>query len=220
MSRKIIALSTMLLSVLLILVTVETVTGRGVLEGQCTFYQTISPFGKYFNLSQNSKLHLQWLGIVTFAIGNLLLFAPNFALFEQSKKRSVILVIINIIGIILEFFLFQSYSYMFMLIILCILLACNILIQFIDDIKSRSDMAVFILTAFIGILNVYYLFHYFIMYKQLDTWYFNDAFDRMNQEMIHISRINIICLTLWLIPYGILLIREIITTCKTSRTVI
>lgn len=37
MSKKIIALSTMLLSVLLVLVTVETVTGRGLLEGQCTF---------------------------------------------------------------------------------------------------------------------------------------------------------------------------------------
>lgn len=209
MSKKIIALSTMLLSVLLVLITVETVTGRGLLEGQCTFYQTISPFGKYFNLSQSDKLPLQWVGIVTFAIGTLLLFVPNFVLFEQSKKRSVILVIINIIGIILEFFFFQLYSYMFMLIILCILLVCNVLIQFIDGIKSRSDIAVLILTAFIGILNVYYLFHHFIMYKQLDTWYFNGAFDKMTQEMIHISRINMICLTLWFIPYGILLIKEI-----------
>lgn len=220
MSKKVIALSTMLLSVLLVLITVETVTSRGLLEGQCTFYQTISPFGKYFNLSQSAKLPLQWIGIVIFAIGTLLLFVPNFVLFEQSKKRSIALVIINTIGIILEFFFFQSYSYMFMLIIFCILLACNILIQFIDDIKSRSDMAVLILTAFIGILNVYYLFHHFIMYKQLDTWYFNGAFDRMTQEMIYISRINIICLTLWLIPYGILLIREIITTNKNPRTVI
>ena len=149
MSKKIIAISTMMFSVLLVLISVEPVTGRGLLEGQCTFYQTISPFGKYFNLSQSDKLPLQWLGIAMYAIGTLLIFVSNFMLFEQSKKRSIILVIINIIGIILEFFFFQSYSYMFMLIILCILLVCNILIQFIDVVKSRSDMFVLILTALI-----------------------------------------------------------------------
>lgn len=209
MSKKTIALSTMLLSVLLVLITVETVTGRGLLEGQCTFYQTISPFGKYFNLSQSDKLPMQWLGIIMFIIGTLLLFVPNFVLFVHSKKRSIILVIINIIGIIFGFLFFQSYSYMFMLIILCILLVCNIFIQFFDSIRSRSDMSVLILTALIGVLNIYYLFHHFMMYKQLDAWYFNGAFDRMIREMIHISRINMICLALWFIPYGILLVREI-----------
>lgn len=209
MSKKIIALLTMLLSVLLVLISVETVTGRGLLEGQCTFYQTISPFGKYFNLSQSDKLPMQWLGVVMFLIGTLLIFVPNFVLFEQSKKRSITLVIINVIGIILEFIFFQSYSYMFMLIILCILLICNIFIQFFDGVRSRSDMSVLILTALIGVLNIYYLFHHFMMYKQLDTWYFNGAFDRMTREMILISRINMICLALWLIPYGILLVREI-----------
>lgn len=209
MSKKIIAISTMLLSVLLVLITVETVTGRGLLEGQCTFYQTISPFGKYFNLSQSDKLPMQWLGIVMFLIGALLLFVPNFVLFEQSKKRSITLVIINVIGIILEFIFFQSCSYMFMLIILCILLICNIFIQFFDGVRSRSDMSVLILTALIGVLNIYYLFHHFMMYKQLDTWYFNGAFERMTKEMIRISRINMICLALWFIPYGILLVREI-----------
>ena len=209
MSKKIIAISTMLLSVLLVLITVETVTGRGLLEGQCTFYQTISPFGKYFNLSQSDKLPMQWLGIVMFLIGALLLFVPNFVLFEQSKKRSITLVIINVIGIILEFIFFQSCSYMFMLIILCILLVCNIFIQFFNGIRSRSDMSVLILTALIGVLNIYYLFHHFMMYKQLDAWYFNGAFDRMIREMIHISRINMVCLALWFIPYGILLVKEI-----------
>lgn len=209
MSKKTIALSTMLLSVLLVLITVETVTGRGLLEGQCTFYQTISPSGKYFNLSHGDKIPLQWLGIIIFAIGTLLLFVPNFVLFEHSKKRSIILVIINIIGIVLGFLFFQSYLYMFMLIILCILLVCNIFIQFFNGIRSRSDMSVLILTALIGVLNIYYLFHHFMMYKQLDAWYFNGAFDRMIREMIHISRINMICLALWFIPYGILLVKEI-----------
>lgn len=41
MSKKIIALLTMLLSVLLIFISVESVTARGVLDGVCVFYQTM-----------------------------------------------------------------------------------------------------------------------------------------------------------------------------------
>ena len=125
----------MMLSVLLVLITIETVTGIGLLEGQCTFYQTISPFGKYFNLSNSDRISFEWFGIFLFTIGTLLLFVPNFVLFEQLKKRSIVLVIINIVDMVLEFLCFQSYAYMFMLIIWCILLACNILIQFIHGIK-------------------------------------------------------------------------------------
>lgn len=205
MSKKVIALSTMLLSVLLVLITVETVTGRGILEGQCTFYYTISPFGKYFNLSNSDRIPFEWLGILVFIIGTLLLFVPNFLLFEQSKKRSITLVIINIIGMVLEFLFFQSYSYMFMLMILCILITCNILIQFIHGIKNRIDMSVLILAIFIEVLNFYYLFYH---YNQFLLW-INWEGDKLINEMIRISKINMVCLALWFIPYGILLVREI-----------
>ena len=214
MSKKIIALSTILLSVLIVVISIESVTGIGVLEGQCTFYQTISPFGKYFNLSNNDNVHFKWIGIVVFIIGNLLLFIPNFLLFNQSKKRSVTLIIINIIGMIFEFLFFQSCLYMFMLITLCILLACNILVQFIHSFNNKIDISILILTIFIAALNCYYLYHHFTMNKILETWYLNDAFDKMIREMISISRINVICFVLWFIPYGILLTKEIMSSKK------
>lgn len=206
MSKKTIALSTMLLSVLLVLITVETVTGRGILNAQSTFYETISPFGKYFNLELGDKITLEWLKITIFIVGTLLLFVPNFLLFEQSKKRSIILVIVNIIGVVFEFLLFQYYLYMFMLIIWCILLTCNILIQFIQGIKNKVDMFVLIITIFIGTVNSYYLFYHFKRHSLWEMW---SASDKLINEMIHISRINMACLALWLIPYGILLAREI-----------
>lgn len=206
MSKKIIALSTMLLSVLLVLITVETVTGRGILNAQCTFYETISPFGKYFNLELGDKITLEWLKITIFIVGTLLLFAPNFLLFEQSKKRSITLMILNIIGMVLEFLFSQFYLYMFMLIIWCILLTCNVLIQFIQGIKNKVDMFVLIITIFIGTVNSYYLFYHFKRHSLWEMW---SASDKLINEMIHISRINMVCLALWFIPYGILLIREI-----------
>lgn len=206
MSKKIIALSTMLLSVLLVLITVETVTGRGILNAQCTFYETISPFGKYFNLELGDKITLEWLKITIFIVGTLLLFAPNFLLFEQSKKRSITLMIVNIIGMVLEFLFSQFYLYMFMLIIWCILLTCNILIQFIQGIKNKVDMFVLIITIFIGMVNSYYLYYHFKRHSLWEMW---STSDKLINEMIHISRINMICLALWFIPYGILLVKEI-----------
>lgn len=206
MAKKIIALTTMLLSVLLVLITVETVTGSGVFRWQCTSYQTISPFGKYFNLSLSDTLPFEWLGIVVFIIGTFLLFVPNFLLYEQSKKRSSMLVIINIIGMVIEFLFFQSYSYMFMLITWCILLTCNILIQFIQGIKNRIDLLILILTIFIAVINCYYLFYH---YKQYSLWKMWSTSDKLINEMIHISRINMVCFILWFIPYVILLAREI-----------
>lgn len=206
MSKKIIALLTMLLSVLLVLISVETVTGRGILNAQCTFYETISPFGKYFNLELGDKITLEWLKITIFIVGTLLLFVPNFLLFEQSKKRSITLMIVNIIGMVLEFLFFQFYLYMFMLIIWCILLTCNVLIQFIQGIKNKVDMFVLIITIFIGTVNSYYLFYHFKRHSLWEMW---SASDKLINEMIHISRINMLCLALWFIPYGILLVREI-----------
>lgn len=209
MSKKIIALTTMLLSVLLVLITVETVTGRGILEAQCTFYQTISPFGKYFNLSYNDKIALEWLRIVIFTIGTLLLFVPNFLLFEQSNKKSITLIIINIVGMILEFLLFQFYSYMLMLMIWCILLTCNILIQFVHGFKYKVNTFVLIMTIFIGTLNCYYLFYHLMKRSLWKIWEMRDIRDMLIGEMIHISRINMVCLAMWFIPYGILLVSEI-----------
>lgn len=218
MSKKIIALSIMLLSVLLILFSAETVTARGVLDGKCTLYQTISPFGfdKYFNLLYGEKIQFEWLGIISFFIGISLLFVPNFLLFEQSKIKTVILAIINIIGISILFFFYKSYSYMLMMIVVCILIACDVLVQFIKDIKNKIDMLVVILTSFILVGNCYYLFVHLTKRSLWEMWSIGD---NLFNEMEQISRINIFCFALWLIPYGILLIKEIITTYKTSRTV-
>lgn len=214
MSKKTIALSTMLLSVLLVLITVEAVTGRGLLEEQCTFYQTISPFGKYFNLEFGDKIPFEWLGILVFTVGTVLLFIPNFLLFEQSKRRSILLVVINVIGMIFEFLMFQSYMYMFMLIVWCILLTCNILIQFIQGIKNKVDMFVLIITIFIGTVNSYYLFYHFKRHSLWEMW---STSDKLINEMIHISRINMVCMALWIVPYSILLIREI--KCNGNKSV-
>ena len=207
MQKRVIALSTMLLFVLIIVLSIEAVTARGVLDGICTFYQTISPFGKYFHIQDDINPFFESVKVFLFITGNLLLYIPNFILFDNSKIRSIILIIINTIGLTIEFILFKSYSHMFMLIILCILIATNIFIQFMDNIKSKINMLVVVLTSFILVENIYYLFAHFMQRSLWEMW---EVGDNLIDEMLHYSRINIICLTLWFIPYAILLVKECI----------
>ena len=207
MQKRVIALSTMLLFVLIIVLSIEAVTARGVLDGMCTFYQTISPFGKYFYIQNNINSFFESTKVFLFIIGNFLLYIPNFMLFDNSKIRSIILIIINTIGLTIEFILFKSYSHMFMLIILCILITTNIFIQFMFNIKSKINMLVVVLTSFILVENIYYLFAHFMQRSLWEMW---EAGDNLIDEMLHYSRINIICLALWFIPYTILLVKECI----------
>ena len=207
MQKRVIALSTMLLFVLIIVLSIEAVTARGVLDGMCTFYQTISPFGKYFYIQNNINSFFESTKVFLFIIGNFLLYIPNFMLFDNSKIRSIILIIINTIGLTIEFILFKSYSHMFMLIILCILITTNIFIQFMFNIKSKINMLVVVLTSFILVENIYYLFAHFMQRSLWEMW---EVGDNLIDEMLHYSRINIICLALWFIPYTILLVKECI----------
>lgn len=207
MQKRVIALSTMLLSVLIIVFSIEAVTARGVLDGMCTFYQTISPFGKYFYIQNNINPFFESVKVFLFIIGNFLLYIPNFILFDNSKIRSIILMIVNTIGLTIEFILFKSYSHMSMLIVLCILIAINIFIQFTDTIKSKTNMLVIILTSFILIGNIYYLFAHFMQRSLWEMW---EVGDNLINEMLHYSRMNIIFFALWFIPYIILLVRECI----------
>ena len=70
MQKRVIALSTMLLFILIIVLSIEAVTARGVLDGMCTFYQTISPSGKYFYIQNNINPFFESSKVFLFIIGN------------------------------------------------------------------------------------------------------------------------------------------------------
>lgn len=207
MSKKIVALSTMLLAILLILISVGRVTMRGIVSCDVTFYQTFFLSEKsYYNLIDSGK-SLFVLCTFIFLLGCLFLYFPNFLLFNDQRRRSVILAILNTFGIIIIVLFYQSYQYMFMMMVICILFTNSIIIQFIKRIDI-INLFVMVFTILILVLNCYYLFEHFIKFQLWINW---DTSDRLLKEMIHISRINMACLALWFIPYGILLAREIIS---------
>lgn len=149
MSKKSIALSTMLLSVLLILISVGKVTMRGIAIGEIAIHQTfLVSEESFYKLIESGKSSFI-LSTFIFFVGCLLWLLPNFLLFNEKKQKSMILMAINTIGIILIFSFCQFYQYLFMMITTCLLLLCNTLIQFIDKYKNRLDMFIIIIAIFV-----------------------------------------------------------------------
>lgn len=209
--KKIIAFATTFLSIILILVSIESITGVGILSGDCTFFQTISPSGKYFSLTQNSQIEFPFIMQTVFALGVALLYVPNFLLFDDNKIKSIICGLINTFGIIGIFVLFKTHQYMFMVIIICVLIANCIITQNMGDCKNKINLFALFTTLFILTINIFYLVEHFNMSGLLEEWCLNNAYDKAIEEMIFISQTNFICFALFLLPITIQTISEIKT---------
>ncbi len=149
--------SSILILIVLILLSIEKVTMVGLLEGRCTLYQTISTSGKAFNLVMNGVRTNDTVFIVMFFIAIALLFVPCFVLFNQSKARNIICIVINTIGTILTFIFFNACQFMYMLIIICLMILSNVLVCLIEKYKSGFDWFVSVISVLIGFVNIYYL---------------------------------------------------------------
>lgn len=211
--KKIIAFATAFLLIFLILVSIESVSGVGILSGDCTFYQTISPSGKYFNLTQSSQIHFAWIMQTLFVLGIFLLYVPNLLLFEHNKVKSIICGSVNTLGIIGIFVLFKTHQYIFMMIIICILITNCIVIQNIDNYKNKINLVALFTSLLLLAINIYYLIEHFNMGGLLEEWCLNNAYDKAVKYMIFISKINIACFALFLLP----IIVQIVTEIKTLK---
>ena len=209
--KKIIAFATTFLSIALILVSIESITGVGILSGDCTFYQTISPSGKYFNLTQDSQINFAWIMQIVFALGIILLYVPNFLLFEHNKVKSIICGLVNTLGIIGIFVLFETYQYMFMMIIICVLIANCIITQNIDDYKNKINLFALFTSFLLLAINIFYLVEHLNMGNLLEEWCLNNAYNKAIEEMISISQSNFICFALFLLPITTQTVAEIKT---------
>ncbi len=211
--KKVLNSLILLLSTFLIFISIENITGMGVQNGECTFYQTISPFGKYFHLTLSDKIPFAWISIILFAVGLLLLYVPNFLLFERAKIKSTILIVINTVSLIIVFTLFKSYQYLFMMIVVCILMTLNILLQHIENYKTKLNLFLLVVVSMISFTNIHFLFNHYTMIDMFNIWYFNNAQDRMIEEMTKISKLNILFFALWFIPCIMLIIKELKNNC-------
>jgi len=212
--KRNISISSILISIVLFLFSIEKITMVGLLEGRCTMYQTISTSGEAFNLVAN-KISTNATGyIIMFFVAIALLFVPCFVLFNQSKVRNTLCIVISTIGTICTFVFFNSCHFMYLMIVICLMILSNILICLIGSYKSGFAWFISVISVLIGFVNIYYLISHLQMWQFWDNGILNGNLDAVVEEMVGISRVNMICFCLWLIPCVILFCRDFITKRK------
>ena len=207
MERKV-SVASILGTVILILLSLEKVTTVGLYEGKCTIYQTISISEKTFDLALNGVKMNNTPFVILFFIGIALLFVPGFVLFNQSKCRSIIIIVFDVIGTILVFILFNSCQYMYMMILISLLIASNIFIRVIENYNNWFEWLMSVITALICFFNVYYSILHLHMWQSWDNGISNGNLDNVLDEMINISKINVACLAVWIIPCVVIFCKE------------
>lgn len=210
--KRNISVASILGAIVLIFLSLERVTTVGLYEGKCTIYQTVSSSGKIYELVSNGIKINNVLFVILFFVGISLLFVPGFILFNQSRGRSIASIVLNVIGTIFIFILFNSCQYMYMLILVSLLITSNIFIRMIESYKSGFDWFIAVVTALICFVNVYYLLSHLRMWQFWDSGISNGNLDNVIEEMISISKINMFCFGLWIIPCIILFCKDFI--CK------
>ena len=102
-----------LISVIFIIISIESVTSNGITEGRNTFYKTISFSSKPFDLNNGDKVSYLLLNVLFF-VGLLFLVVSAINYYKTNKIKSIILIILDIVFSAISFVLFQNGNYLLM----------------------------------------------------------------------------------------------------------
>lgn len=209
------------ISILLIIITIGSVTSRGIIEGYSTFYETISPFNVTYNFSINMYQSGKRISLLSFNmlffIAIVLFIISDFFIYKKSKVKSTILIIFNMFGFTLSLIMFLTGHYIFMTIIVVTMILLQIALQ--SNNENKSFLAIILtFTVCIWILNIFFL----LKHLSIAMYFSQSAVDmtesRIN-ELISISKINMICLILFLIPCGINIVNTLLSKPHQTKTI-
>lgn len=135
--------------------------------------------------------------ILTFLSGVL-----NFA--KKKIFKSIVTIIVSIVPIVYGI---NTYDYILFLILLNLYLMLYVLINYSSE--KILDICIEIASAIIAIMNIILL----VIHSMLTFDYgWDTQLEQLEQSitiMIVVSRLNLMCLILWFVPYIILLVKEI-----------
>lgn len=191
-----------LISVLFITISIGSITSNGIAEGRNTFYKTISFSSKPFNLTNGDKVSHLLLNILFFTgLIFLVVSAVNYC--KNNKIKGVILIIIDMIFSAISFVLFQNGNYLLMTGLVITIFMLQFSLQ--SSLKSKTCAAITIASSIsLWIINIYFLIKQFTMMVGIA-----DVVGVLLNDLIKVSRINAICLSLFIIPCTISIIGNI-----------
>ena len=196
--RKNSAMLINVISLVLIILSVESVTTNGIREGRTTFYKTISFSSKPFHLYGNNEVSYLLLNGLFF-IGIAITIFTAVKLFKSSKIKSILLIFVDIIGMAVIFLMFLNGNYLLMMGIVETMYMLQISLQ--TPRKNASSIVAIALSIAIWIINLYFLIKQFMMMIGVA-----DVTDILLNELIKVSRTNAICVALFIVPCIISLI--------------
>lgn len=182
-----------LVSVLLIVVSIESLTSNGLIEGRNTFYKTISFSRKPFNLYWGDKVSYTFLNALFF-IGLIILTVSAIKYCEVNKTKGIISIVMDIIFSAFSFVLFLNGNYLLMTMFVITLFTLQISLQ--SSSKNKLYNAITVSSSIgIWIITIYFLVKQFTIMIGV-----TDATGVFLDDLIKISRTNAICLSLFIVP--------------------
>lgn len=191
-----------LISVLFIIISIGSVTSNGIVEGRNTFYKTISFTSKPFNLTNGDKVSYLLLNVLFF-VGLMLLIVSAINYYKNNKIKGIILIIIDIIFSCISFVLFQNGNYLLMTGFVITMFMLQFSLQ--SNLKNKVYTTITIAFSIgLWIINIYFLIKQFTMMIGIA-----EVVGVLLNNLIEISRTNATCLSLFIIPCIISIIRNI-----------
>lgn len=193
-----------LLSVLFVIISIESITSNGIAEGRNTFYKTISFSSKPFNLTNGDKVSYLLLNTLFFT-GLILLVVSAINYCKINRIKGIILIIINIIFSAISFVLFQNGNYLLMTGFVITIFMLQFSLQ--SNLRNKMYTAITIASSIgLWIINIYFLIKQFTMMIGV-----TNVVGALLDDLIKISRINAICLSLFIIPNAISIVENVKT---------
>lgn len=208
--KSIVAKASVVLSIIFIVISICGISSVNCLNGMIPINGTIiNSKDIMYGLKYGDIRSLPYKLVPLFYIALILIVLSSVIKFTKTnKEKSIINIIMSLVPAV---FVFVTHNYIWFLILINIYLLSFICIDF--NIKNKVDIVINIITIIISILN------FIQIIKHLNLEFAPSNVIVFEESLIIMSVNTLKIFSLWLIPYTILLIKEIVTTYKTSRTV-
>lgn len=218
--KKIIPMAINAISILLIIITISSVTSRGIVEYYSTCHETIFPL--IVNYTSNNMHDIFWelnnyFFYILFFIAIILFIISDFLMYKKSKMKNTILIVFNMFGFTLSLIMFLTGYYIFMTIIVVTIILLQIALQSNNENKSFLTITL-TLTVCIWIVNIFFLLKHLSIAMYFSRLGVDMTEGRLN-ELISISRINKICLILFLIPCLVNIVNTLLSKPCQTKTI-
>lgn len=201
---------TIVLSVIFFVVSICPITSMECFKGKVPLQDTIkNSTNIIYGITYGDMSNLPHKQNNLFYIGLTMVIMSSILCFEKSNKFKGLISVV--LSIFLVLFVIITHNYLWFLILLNLYFLASLVIDF--TLKNKIIIVANIIGAIICVLNIFQL------RQHLQLIFDPNNIQTFQMELIELSDNTLKILTLWLIPYTILLIKHIAIIYKSSRTV-